>query len=197
MANQTQPRGRDLYARLRPLLALMERVIGVLPRGFAARLMAALRERNGLFARAVRFALLRRTAASCGELVDVRESVHLHGLAGLHLGDRISIHPMCYLDATGGLRIGSDTSIAHGVTVMTTSHLYGDLGTPIRDQGTENRPVSIGSNVWIGAGARILGGTTIGQGAVVAAGAVVTKDVQADSVVAGIPARSAQVRGQE
>ena len=51
------------------------------------------------------------------------------------------------------------------------------------------RPVTIGSNVWIGAAATILPGVTIGDNAVIAAGAVVSRDVPADTLAAGVPAR--------
>ena len=50
-------------------------------------------------------------------------------------------------------------------------------------------PVTIGDRVWVGANAIILGGVTIGDGAIVAAGALVRKDVPANAIVAGAPAR--------
>ena len=50
-------------------------------------------------------------------------------------------------------------------------------------------PIKLGKKVWIGAHATILAGVTIGDNAIVAAGAVVTKDVPADTVVGGVPAR--------
>lgn len=50
-------------------------------------------------------------------------------------------------------------------------------------------PINIGNNVWIGSNATILPGVTIGDGAIVAAGAVVTKDVNENEIVAGVPAK--------
>ena len=50
-------------------------------------------------------------------------------------------------------------------------------------------PIHIGKRVWIGSNATVLPGVTIGDGAVVAAGAVVTRDVPANTVVGGVPAK--------
>ncbi|WP_376715052.1 DapH/DapD/GlmU-related protein [Janibacter limosus] len=60
---------------------------------------------------------------------------------------------------------------------------------PDRRSDMHPAPIVIGRKVWIGANATILKGVTIGDGAIVAAGAVVTKDVPADSIVVGAPAR--------
>jgi acetyltransferase-like isoleucine patch superfamily enzyme len=97
---------------------------------------------------------------------------------------------MCYLDATGGLTIGNDVSIAHGVSILTTEHEYAVPGVATRDAAVREAAVAIGDDVWIGAGARILAGVRIGDHAVVGAGAVVTRDVPARQVVAGVPARA-------
>jgi acetyltransferase-like isoleucine patch superfamily enzyme len=99
------------------------------------------------------------------------------------------VHSFCYIEATGGLTIGDDVSIAHSVSILTTNHNYADLDLPIRDQGVQERATTISDDVWIGCGSRILAGVTIGKGAVVAAGAVVTKDVEPYAVVGGVPAR--------
>ena len=54
--------------------------------------------------------------------------------------------------------IGNDVSIAHGVSILTTEHRFDSVEIPIRDQGTRSLPTILGSDVWIGAGARISGG---------------------------------------
>ena len=65
---------------------------------------------------------------------------------------------------------------------------------PIRVQGIYKRDTRVGSNVWIGHGAQILRGVTVGDNAIVGAGSVVTKDVPANAVVGGVPARVLRMR---
>ena len=60
---------------------------------------------------------------------------------------------------------------------------------PAKRQSMTYAPIHIGKNVWIGANATVLAGVTIGDGAVVAAGAVVTKDVEPNTIVGGVPAK--------
>jgi len=81
------------------------------------------------------------------------------------------------------ISIGDDVSIAENVCIRDSdNHL-------ISGNKTESGPIHIGDRVWIGMNAIILKGVTIGDGAVVAAGAVVTRDVEANTLVAGVPAR--------
>ena len=75
--------------------------------------------------------------------------------------------------------------IGHGVVLATLNH---DMD-PEKRQMLHPAPIHIGKGVWIGANATVCSGVTIGDHAVVAAGAVVVKDVPADTVVGGVPAK--------
>jgi acetyltransferase-like isoleucine patch superfamily enzyme len=102
---------------------------------------------------------------------------------------------MCYVDATGGITIGNDVSIAHGVTIMSTTHTHGRDDLPIKYQPVELKETVIGDNCWIGAQSVILAGVTIGDGCVVAANSVVNRDVPPGSIVAGSPGKVVKKRG--
>ena len=101
------------------------------------------------------------------------------------LGKRVFINSGCCFQDQGGIEIGDDVLIGQQVVIATLDH---DLD-PDNRGSMRPSPVKIGNKVWIGAHATILPGVTIGDGAVVAAGAVVTKDVPANTVVAGVPAK--------
>ena len=182
-------RGRQLFTIAKPLLITVGALLMVLPRGAARLLLTLARPVPTRLGIALRYGILRRLAKRCGDCVAIHESVYLFRLENAEFGDNVSIHPMCYLDATGGLTIGHDVSIAHGATILTTEHDYTQPGVMIRDAPVTRAAVTIGDDVWIGAGVRILAGVRIGDHAVVGAGAVVTRDVPTRQVVAGVPAR--------
>lgn len=82
------------------------------------------------------------------------------------------------------IEIGDDVAIARDVIIRDT-----DAHEIIDGKHQKEKNVKIGNHVWIGTRAIIMKGVTIGDGAIVAAGAIVTKDVPANSIVAGVPAK--------
>jgi len=96
----------------------------------------------------------------------------------------------------GGVIIGQHTLIAMHTCIVSSNHTIGNRNTLIRSLGDIPLPVKIGNDVWIGAGAKILGGVTIGDGCIVAAGAVVTKSLPPYSIVMGVPAQITGYRSE-
>ncbi len=181
--------GRKLYSIAAPVLRSAIWILQRLPRSLSQLMLSVCHSWSGQIGIALRYVLISRLAKSCGQCVAVFEGVYLRGLDQMELGDHVSIHPMCYIDASGGLEIGSEVSIAHATTVMTTDHDYRHPQLPIRRAPVLGLPVRIGSNVWIGCGVRVLAGATIGSNSVIGAGAVVTASVPDNSVAVGVPAR--------
>ena len=101
----------------------------------------------------------------------------------MKIGKDVFVNHSLTCMAIGGISIGDGTMIGPHVIIATDNH---DLQNKMI---LVCKGVEIGKNVWIGAGARILPGVHIGDNAVVGAGAVVTKDVKANTVVAGVPAK--------
>lgn len=92
------------------------------------------------------------------------------------------INSNCKIRCKKNIQIGDNCAISHDVTIMDTdSHKINGK--------VKIEPVIIEDNVWIGTRATIMPGVTIQKGAVIAAGAVVTKDVPANTVAAGVPAK--------
>ena len=103
----------------------------------------------------------------------------------IHVGRNVFINACCQFQDQGGIYIGDGSLIGHSVVLATLNHGL----EPGDRQNLYHAPIRIGRGVWIGAHATVLAGVTIGDNAVVAAGAVVTRDVPADSVVGGVPAK--------
>lgn len=101
------------------------------------------------------------------------------------VGKNVFINACCKFQDQGGITIGDDVLIGHNVTLATLNH---DEKPECR-QNIYPKPIEIGSRVWIGSNATILQGVKIGDNAIIGAGAVVTKDVPANMLAAGVPAR--------
>jgi acetyltransferase-like isoleucine patch superfamily enzyme len=104
----------------------------------------------------------------------------------IRVGRRVFVNQNCTFYDLGGLDIADDVMIGPNVSLLTAGH---PLEPSQRRAVTIGKPIAIERNVWIAAGATIIGGVTVGENAVVAAGAVVTRDVPPNTLVGGVPAR--------
>ena len=112
---------------------------------------------------------------------------HFHGR--VNVGENVFFNRGCYVCVYSELEIGDNCLFGEHVSIHDENHVVaGDMG-PRADLGFDARPIHIGHNVWVGAKATILPGVRIGDNAVIGANAVVTKDIPANCVAVGIPAR--------
>jgi acetyltransferase-like isoleucine patch superfamily enzyme len=102
----------------------------------------------------------------------------------------------CTISAYQHVTIGRECVIADRVMLIDFDHGSVEVDRPIRLQGIYKRDVNVGHNVWIGYGACILRGVTVGDNAIVGTNSVVTKDVAANAVVGGVPARVLRMRDE-
>jgi maltose O-acetyltransferase len=104
----------------------------------------------------------------------------------IHLGDRVYFNFNCVVLDVCEVRIGDRTLVGPAVQIYAATH---PLDAELRKTREFGKPVTIGSDVWVGGGAIILPGVTIGNRAVIGAGSVVTKDMPAGVLAVGNPCR--------
>jgi acetyltransferase-like isoleucine patch superfamily enzyme len=112
----------------------------------------------------------------------------------VEIGEKTVIGQDCTISAYQRVRIGEQCVIADRAMFIDFDHGVVEVERPIRVQGIYKRDVEVGSNVWVGYGACILRGVRVGDNSIIGTNSVVTKDVPANAVVAGIPARVIRMR---
>ena len=101
------------------------------------------------------------------------------------VGKDVFINACCHFQDHGGVTLGDGCLIGHNVVFATLNHDF----IPERRASMMPAPIVLGRKVWVGSNSTILQGVTIGDNAIVAAGSVVTKDVPANVIVGGVPAK--------
>jgi len=134
----------------------------------------------------------------------------IHGTGHIQVGKNLHLYRELYLEtqATGHITLGDEVVLSRGVHLVSFASIQIGQGTLIgeytsvrdanhrlvkdhltRYAGHDSAPIVIGNNVWIGRGVTILAGVTIGDNAVIGANAVVNKDIPANTLAVGVPAR--------
>lgn len=135
--------------------------------------------------------MLPRAQMSVGEGTGLAPNISLRN------GERITIGKHCHIgertslwagDSTGKIILGNYVSLAPDVFITASDYQF-EKGIPFRDQPKQERDIIIGDDVWLGTKVVVTAGVSIGQGCIVGAGAVVTKDLPANAIAVGVPAR--------
>lgn len=181
--------GRDRFKRNKIYINVLVQIFKLLPRPILIFIWNSTANHSQLFFVGIRYVILRVLIKSCGNNVKIGTNVQILGWENLSVGSNVSINSNCYIDAHGEIEIGSNVSIAHNSTLVSTNHDWKNRDLPIKYNTINHGKVKISDDIWIGAGSRILAGVCIQSRSIIAAGAVVNKNVQANIIVGGVPAR--------
>lgn len=134
----------------------------------------------------VRSRILSELFGSCGEGVWLQPPFYCDYGSNIHLGEKVYFNFNCVLLDVCEIRVGARTLFGPAVQIYAATH---PLDSELRKTRELGKPVTIGSDVWVGGGAIICPGVTIGDKSVIGAGSVVTKDVPAGVLAVGNPCR--------
>ena len=137
----------------------------------------------------VRYSLYKLVFKKIKSFALIYPGVYFTHTYGIEIGHRFSVNSGTIIDGRGRITIGDDVMIGPHTAIYSSGHDFTQLGRSMTSLDHIMAPVVIKNDVWIGAHVCIPGGITIGRGAVIAAGAVVTKDVEDNMIVAGVPAQ--------
>ena len=147
------------------------------------------------FGRRLQLQIAKRGSVSFGRFVWVGDGTKIRCHEGqVEIGPKTVVGQEVTISAYRKVRIGAECVIADRAMFIDFDHGVVEVDRPIRHQGIYMEDVVIGSNVWIGYGACFLRGVTVGDNAIVGTNAVVTRDVPANAVVGGVPARILRMR---
>lgn len=137
--------------------------------------------------RTERHAMLKGLFKSVGENAYINPPLYIDYGSNISIGDNFYANFDCVFLDVNTITIGNNCLLGPRVSIYTAGH---PLDKDLRREGYEfGYPVKIGDDVWIGGNVVINPGITIGNGVVIASGAVVTKDIEDDVLVAGVPAK--------
>lgn len=151
---------------------------------------------NALFVRAswnpfmkMKVMLLRAFGAKIGKGLVIKNNVIIKSPWYLVVGDDCWLGEGCWIDNLDKVIIGSNVCISQGAMLLTGNHDYTISSMPYR-----NGPVNIGNGAWIGARATVCPGVIVQENAILTVGSIATKDMMANSIYQGNPAKKIRER---
>ncbi|MCO5279268.1 MAG: acyltransferase [Saprospiraceae bacterium] len=137
---------------------------------------------------------LRLQGAKIGKHITFYPGIKINPAFNIKLGNHVDLAWGVIITTKGSVEIGDRSLIGYGTLISSANHVIPSNRARIFEAGHSPKKVVIENDVWIGANCVIVAGVHIGEGAVVAAGSVVTKDVEAFTIVAGVPAKLVKYR---
>lgn len=135
----------------------------------------------------LRYKLLNKMLAHVGKNCTITPNIFFDYGINTEIGDNVYFNSNCIILDSAKVKIGNNTMLGPNVQLYTPTH---PLDFKSRNKGFEYaKPITIGNNCWLGGNVIVLPGVTIGDGCVIGAGAVVTKDITANSLAFGNPAK--------
>ena len=177
------------YGHHRKLTSAFYLVMVIVPKPIVKMIYQIFRNVEGSIGLGIRYICFKKLAKKCGDNVAIFPNTTLKHIYKMSVGNNVSIHTMCYLDASGEIEIGDNVSIAHSTSIISFDHTYEDKSLPIKYNKVRLGKITIFNDVWIGCGCRLLQGITIEERCIIAAGAVVSKNCMRNSIYGGVPAK--------
>lgn len=137
----------------------------------------------------VKIRLLRLFGAKIGKGLVIKNNVTIKSPWNLVLGDDCWLGENCWLDNLDKITIGSNVCISQGAMLLTGNHDYTLYNMPYR-----NAPIVIEDGAWIGAKTTVCPGVTVHRNAILTVGSIATKDLEADGIYQGNPAKKIRER---
>jgi acetyltransferase-like isoleucine patch superfamily enzyme len=147
------------------------------------------------FGKRLQLQIAKRATVRFGRFSWIGDGTKIRCHEGLvEIGEKTVMGQECTISAYKRVRIGEQCVIADRAMFIDFDHGVVEVERPIRVQGIYKRDCIVGSNVWIGYGACFLRGIRVGDNAIVGTNSVVTRDVPANAVVGGVPAKVIRMR---
>ena len=147
------------------------------------------------FGRRLQLQIAKRATVRFGRFSWIGDGTKIRCHEGVvEIGEKTVMGQECTISAYKRVRIGEQCVVADRAMFIDFDHGVVEVERPIRLQGIYKRDCIVGSNVWIGYGACFLRGIRVGDNAIVGTNSVVTKDVPANAVVGGVPAKVIRMR---